>query len=164
MLIESIELATRAHHGQVRLGSGDPYIVHPLRVARLVRNAGGDEDMQAAAVLHDVLEDTPMTIEAFPQRIQDLVRWLTKVPGTDRLHNIERLETAPDDAVIIKLADRVDNITDARVRLGKEWMAERWPASTWALVTLAQRHGFAGHGLTVELRRLAEEEFPGAEA
>lgn len=56
-----LEFAMKAHDGQVRKYDGLPYITHPIAVAELVRGAGGDPNMQAAALLHDVLEDTAVT-------------------------------------------------------------------------------------------------------
>lgn len=50
-------LAAEAHEGQIRKGSGIPYITHPVGVAALVAQYGGDEDQQIAGLLHDVLED-----------------------------------------------------------------------------------------------------------
>ena len=54
---EALSLAARAHEGQSRKGTPIPYITHPVAVAGLVAQFGGDEDQQIAALLHDVLED-----------------------------------------------------------------------------------------------------------
>tara|TARA_B110000503_G_C7044279_1_gene369564 strand:+ start:52 stop:609 length:558 start_codon:yes stop_codon:yes gene_type:complete len=54
-------LATRLHGGQKRKYSGDPYVSHTFRVSDTVKENGGDEAMIYAAILHDVLEDTPTT-------------------------------------------------------------------------------------------------------
>lgn len=56
-----LEFAMKAHDGQVRKYDGLPYITHPIAVAELVQGVGGDPNMQAAALLHDVLEDTAVT-------------------------------------------------------------------------------------------------------
>lgn len=53
--------ANLAHKGQKRKYTGEDYIVHPISVARLVEKHGGSLDQQAAALLHDVVEDTPHT-------------------------------------------------------------------------------------------------------
>ena len=55
------ELATRLHGDQKRKYSGDPYVSHTFRVADIVKEYGGDDAMIMAAILHDVLEDTPTT-------------------------------------------------------------------------------------------------------
>ncbi len=54
---QAITLAAKAHEGQLRKGTAIPYITHPVAVAALVAQYGGDEDQQIAALLHDVLED-----------------------------------------------------------------------------------------------------------
>jgi len=54
---QALALATAAHEGQYRKGTAIPYIVHPVGVAGLVAQFGGDEDQQIAGLLHDVLED-----------------------------------------------------------------------------------------------------------
>jgi guanosine-3',5'-bis(diphosphate) 3'-pyrophosphohydrolase len=61
-IIEKVkELATRLHGDQKRKYSGDPYVSHTFRVSDTVKENGGDESMVYAAILHDVLEDTPTT-------------------------------------------------------------------------------------------------------
>ena len=77
--------ATAAHAavGQKRKYTGEDYIVHPERVAGLVEAYGGSDNMIAAAWLHDVVEDTQVTMEQirkeFNSEIADLVEWLTDV-------------------------------------------------------------------------------------
>jgi (p)ppGpp synthase/HD superfamily hydrolase len=56
-----LNFATRAHLYQLRKYTDDPYIIHPVAVADMVKDAGGDENMVNAALLHDVLEDTSVT-------------------------------------------------------------------------------------------------------
>ena len=56
-----LDFATAAHGDQLRKYTDDPYIIHPVAVADMVKNAGGDENMVNAALLHDVLEDTSVT-------------------------------------------------------------------------------------------------------
>ena len=62
-LKKAIEFATKAHEGQVRKYTGEPYIVHPLEVAEIVKTVEHTEEMLMAAVLHDTVEDTDTTIE-----------------------------------------------------------------------------------------------------
>lgn len=56
-----LDFATAAHGDQLRKYTDDPYIIHPIAVANMVKDAGGDENMINAALLHDVLEDTSVT-------------------------------------------------------------------------------------------------------
>ena len=62
MITKAYDLANKAHNGVCRR-SGEPYICHPLAVARLVLDLGMDSESIAAALLHDVVEDTPTTLE-----------------------------------------------------------------------------------------------------
>ena len=77
--------ATAAHAavGQTRKYTGEPYVVHPLEVANIVLSVGGTEAMVAAAMLHDVLEDTGVTFDLledeFGEEVAQLVLWLTDV-------------------------------------------------------------------------------------
>jgi GTP diphosphokinase / guanosine-3',5'-bis(diphosphate) 3'-diphosphatase len=105
----AIEIAARAHAGQTDKG-GAPYIFHPLRLMLAV--SGAHERM--AAVLHDVVEDTPVTFEdlqreGFPAAVVDAVRALTKLPGETRLLAAQRAAANPV-ARAVKLADVTDNM------------------------------------------------------
>lgn len=133
MIRGAFELAREAHAPQVR-NSGEPYILHPIAVANIVA-----EEMQltpeavAAAFLHDVVEDTPYTIEEISQRFGDdvayLVRVVTKNKGKDyklskQLDNYKQLlDSVQYDirAILIKLADRLHNMrTLASMRPDKQ--------------------------------------------
>jgi hypothetical protein len=76
-LYDAIEVAARAHHRQVRKGTEIPYIVHPLAVAGLLIRAECPEHLVVAALLHDVLEDTPVTVAEiqshFGRKVSELV-------------------------------------------------------------------------------------------
>ena len=119
-LLDAIALAERLHRGQLRKFGDEPYIAHPLAVARTVLSVGGDEDMACAAVLHDVVEDCGASLESIEERfgagVMTIVRDLTSPPkewgnraarsAADR----ERLQTASDRSKTIKLADLLHNI------------------------------------------------------
>ena len=115
-----IEFAIKAHEGQVRKYTGDDYIVHPMAVAEMVKRHGGSLDQQCAALLHDVVEDTPYTLAdinaLFGHDIATLVKWLTDTSkssdGNRRIRkgiDAKRLAEAPAEAQFIKLADLIDN-------------------------------------------------------
>jgi guanosine-3',5'-bis(diphosphate) 3'-pyrophosphohydrolase len=123
---EAVTFAVRFHGGQKR-PTGAPYVEHLLEALEvLVRGAGvTDQDVLCAAVLHDVVEDTPCTIadvrEAFGDRVADLVGWVTKPEAEDgadkkavKVAYLERLADAPDDAILVKLADRASNVQTLR--------------------------------------------------
>lgn len=78
---QAISLALWAHANQTNM-QGEAYILHPLRVAAIVRDAGGDEDEQCAAILHDTVEDTTITLlvikALFGDRVAVMVDALTR--------------------------------------------------------------------------------------
>jgi guanosine-3',5'-bis(diphosphate) 3'-pyrophosphohydrolase len=114
-------------HGEQRRATGAPYTEHLLETLEvLVRGAGvTDTGVLAAAVLHDVVEDTRCTqaeLEArFGRRVANLVGWVTippAAPGQDRAEAkreyLRRLRSAPRDAILVKLADRASNVQTLR--------------------------------------------------
>lgn len=86
-IVEAIELCVRVHAGQARKGSGAPYVFHPLAVAGLVADAGGDEDQILAAVLHDAVEDgggEPVRAEIEERFGADVAAMVTAASDTDQ--------------------------------------------------------------------------------
>jgi (p)ppGpp synthase/HD superfamily hydrolase len=113
-LEKAIEIAARAHAGQFDK-SGAPYILHPIRLMLAV--SGQSERM--AAVLHDVVEDTNITLddlrsEGFPEEVLLAVEALTKRPGESRLEAAARASENPI-ARAVKLADVSDNMDLGRI-------------------------------------------------
>src|SRR5690606_19211864 len=119
---ETLAFAAAAHgaQGQRRKYTSGPYNVHPMAVAALVRTVPHTDTMMAAALLHDVVEDTRITLPEIRQRFGDevarLVDWLTDVSrpqdGSRRvrkLMDLEHLAQAPGAAQTIKYADLIDN-------------------------------------------------------
>jgi (p)ppGpp synthase/HD superfamily hydrolase len=118
----ALAFATDAHASidQRRKYTGEPYIVHPVAVADLVRSVPHTPEMIAAALLHDVVEDTLVTstqIHAeFGPEVGELVDWLTDVsrPGDGNRRfrknlDLQHSAKAPPPAKTIKLADLIDN-------------------------------------------------------
>lgn len=117
------DFAERAHAGQTRK-SGEPYIVHPLATAHILAHMRIDPVIVTAALLHDVPEDTKVTLEEleknFGSEIASLVRGITKL-GKLKYRGVERyienlrkmfISMAEDVRVmIIKFADRIHNLT-----------------------------------------------------
>jgi len=122
-LVDSARIfATAAHAavGQTRKYTGEPYIVHPMEVASIVEQAGGTETMIAAALLHDVLEDTAVTfdllVDQFGNEVADLVLWLTDVSrpedgnrSTRKALDRQHSAAAPAAAQTVKVADLISN-------------------------------------------------------
>ncbi|MPZ69847.1 MAG: RelA/SpoT family protein [Actinobacteria bacterium] len=123
ILERAFELADHWHAGQLRK-SGDPFITHPLGVALVLAQLGMDEATVAAALLHDAVEDTDLTLaeveEAFGFEITSLIDGVTKLdkirfrsPEQGRAENLRKMivATAKDVRVIlIKIADRLHNM------------------------------------------------------
>jgi relA/spoT family protein len=125
---KAIEIATKVHEGQKRK-SGDPYIVHPLAVMKILEDWKMDEDTIIAGVLHDTVEDTSLTLEDIKKEFGETVAFL--VDGVTKLgkaregmrdidtylpqtkDNLLRLLVATGSDIrvlIIKLADRLHNL------------------------------------------------------
>lgn len=127
--------AARAHSGQRRKGrEGRPYINHPLEVADMVARDGAGEDEIVAALLHDVVEDSEMTLDQLRERFGDavaaLVGELTDDPAWAGLPRPERkrrqageFARASTGARRIKVADQTSNIADI-AREPEAWSPE----------------------------------------
>lgn len=120
LLLDACAFATRMHAGQQRKYTGEPYVLHCLEVARLVAGAGGSPTMIAAALLHDVVEDTAATSEdlraRFGDAVAEAVAWLTDISrpedGNRALRKAldrDHLAAAPAEVKTVKLADIVSN-------------------------------------------------------
>lgn len=117
MLSAAIVLATNAHAGQFDRG-GNPYILHPLRVMSFIKEK--DEELQCAAVIHDVIEDTKITWQdlrdaGISERVIKTVALLTKFPGQTYEEYVAGLKTSKD-AMIVKMADLRHNSDLRRLR------------------------------------------------
>ncbi|HEY6337187.1 MAG TPA: HD domain-containing protein [Candidatus Sulfotelmatobacter sp.] len=121
--LRAFQFAAKKHAGQTRKASTIPYIAHLMGVASLVLEAGGDEDLAIAALLHDVVEDcggAPMLGEIrrrFGTRVTKIVDGCTdadtdpKPPWRERKENyLRRLKGAEDDTRLVSAADKLNNI------------------------------------------------------
>lgn len=120
---KAFNTANRAHEGQLRC-SGQPYVIHPILVAKIVAELGMDKESIIAALLHDVVEDTDLTLrditEKFGKSVAALVDGVTKlgkVPLSTReevqAENVRKMLLAMSEdirVIIIKLADRLHNM------------------------------------------------------
>ncbi|RIK15083.1 MAG: phosphohydrolase [Chloroflexi bacterium] len=128
-LFDAIEFAARAHHGQFRKASPLPYIIHPLNVTRILIEWGAETEIVIAGVLHDVVEDTSVTLPEiraqFGERVAALVQGMSEPNRQDAWETRKRamlaaMETAPQDILLIELADRLDNIREIQKDLARE--------------------------------------------
>ena len=135
-LIDATMFAADKHRGQKRRDAqGTPYINHPIMVANLMANIGGVTDIDAlqAALLHDTVEDTPTKPDEIEERFGYAVRSLVmEVTDDKNLPYKERkrlqIEHAPHlspRAKVIKLADKIANLSDLVVSPPVGWELER---------------------------------------
>jgi (p)ppGpp synthase/HD superfamily hydrolase len=130
MIYQAIEFAVAAHSGQTRKGTGVPYVLHPLAAARILLECGCPEHVGVAAVLHDVIEDTPFSAEEisarFGARVAQLVLLATEADRElaweeRKQHTVEVLRaTADKEGLLVTLADKLDNIASIRESLERE--------------------------------------------
>jgi len=110
------EIASKAHEGQFRRDGVTPYFNHCMHVANIVQRRGGSDEDIAAALTHDVLEDTPVTKfdllrAGLTQRVVDAVMALTKLDGECYEQAVLRAKANPI-ARKVKIADNLANLSD----------------------------------------------------
>lgn len=143
---KALQFATEAHGSQMRKYHKEPYIEHPKRVAEKVKEVPHTPEMICAALLHDVVEDTPISLSEienkFGKEVAKLVEELTdefikqKYPHLNRKarkeKETERLGKISDKAKTIKLADIIDNTPD--ISLNDPGFARRYVPEMLALL------------------------------
>ena len=124
LLDRAIVFAVSAHAGTERRGKGFPYIVHPMEAVEIVATMTPDQELLAAAALHDTVEDTDVTIEQirteFGERVASFVAVESDEPhqSRDSIENwrarkqaaIDRLASASRDAKMVALGDKLSNM------------------------------------------------------
>ena len=124
LLDKALVFAINAHRNTERRGKGFPYIVHPMEAVEIVATITPDQELLAAAALHDTVEDTDVTVEQiraeFGERIAELVHaesdtFVEGVSEEDSWHDrkqeaITRLMNAPRDAKIVAMGDKLSNM------------------------------------------------------
>ena len=142
---QAFDLAFRAHHEQKRK-SGEPYIIHPIAVADILFQLGMDPPSLETALLHDVVEDTPVTLDEiraqFGDEVANLVDGVTKIGKIplftreeQQAENLRKMLLAmcrDVRVILVKLADRLHNLRtlgvmrpDKRRRIAKESLLRR---------------------------------------
>lgn len=124
LLDKAIIFAVKAHTNTERRGKGFPYIVHPMEAVEIVSTITADQELLAAAALHDVVEDTEVTVEEickrFGERIAHIVdsesdKFTAGVSEEDSWHDrkqaaINRLAKASYESKIVALGDKLSNM------------------------------------------------------
>ena len=123
---QAINFAAIAHKKQTRKSTNIPYITHPFAVGMLLQKAKCSEEVVAAGILHDVLEDTPITYEElseqFGAKIANLVAAASEqdknLPWeTRKRHTIEQLKTATIEEIQVITGDKLHNIKSIQADL-----------------------------------------------
>lgn len=146
---DALALAVERHAGQTRKGRAEPYAVHPVRTALILRELAEQKSavMMCAALLHDLVEDTATTLDEIEDRfgpqVADLVRALTFPPRKEgeskharNLRYFEHLRWEGRDAQIAKSADRLDNVLTMEGAFTPERAAEYLRETRDALIPL----------------------------
>jgi (p)ppGpp synthase/HD superfamily hydrolase len=115
----ALQLASRAHEGQYRKTTDIPYIAHPAAVGMMLMKAGYEDELVAAGILHDTVEDTEVTMDEikalFGERIAGIVEGCSEPDKSlsweeRKEHTIEFLKTAPEEVRVVSCADKLHNI------------------------------------------------------
>ena len=186
LLDKAIKFAVDAHSDSERRGKGFPYIVHPMEAVEIVSTMTSDQELLAAAVLHDTVEDTSVTVEQikkeFGRKIAEMVHSESdvEIPGREedtwrarKQIAIDRLRRSSYDAKIVALGDKLSNMRaiarDYRVQGDNLWSLFHAPGGRadhkWHYEGLVcAMSDLAGTDAYEEFRSLVEEVFgcPGA--
>ncbi len=127
MLFQAIEFAAQAHRGQFRKGTRLPSVFHGFAIAKTLIECECSDEVVVAGILHDTVEDTPVTLDeiraTFGDKVASLVDAVSEpLSELDRVqswgqrkqHTLEALETATPEVLLIQLADKLDNIKSIR--------------------------------------------------
>ena len=166
LLDRAILFAVKAHSGTERRGKGFPYIVHPMEAMEIVATMTSDQELLAAAVLHDTVEDTSVTIEEIRREFGERIATIVENESDKIIENkseeeswherkraaIERLAKAPHDAKIVALGDKLSNMRaiwrDYKVKGDELWKIFH--------VTEKKEHEWHYRGLADSLRELQD--------
>ena len=166
LLDRAIVFALRAHAGTERRGKGFPYIVHPLEAVTIVATMTSDQELLAAAALHDTGEDTDVTIDQiraeFGDRIASLVAADSDIPVQDmnaedswyvrKQAAIDRIAASSHDAKIVAMGDKLSNMR----AIARDYVMQG--DALWNLFRVKNRKDHEWHyrGLAEALRELQD--------
>jgi (p)ppGpp synthase/HD superfamily hydrolase len=129
----ALRLAASGHRDQVRKGSNTPYIEHPMAVALILERSGFDEEVVIAGLLHDLVEDTDVTLDevrrSFGDRVAEIVAGCSEVkldvkgrkrPWIDRKSDhVESVKQSNDEVRAVVLADKLHNLISIQLDLAE---------------------------------------------
>lgn len=123
LLDRAITFAVKAHQGMERKGKGFPYVVHPMEAVCIVATITNDQELLAAAALHDVIEDTDTTADDLKKEFGERVAMLVEAESDDKTggskaetwhqrkqDTLDRLRNADLDIKIVALGDKLSNM------------------------------------------------------
>ena len=163
LLDRAIVFAVRAHRNVERKGKGFPYIVHPMEAVSIVASMTSDQELLAAAALHDVVEDTDTTVVELQREFGERVAQLVDAESDIRLDGsradswharkqtaIDRLACASHDAKIVALGDKLSNMR----AIARDYAIQG--DELWKLFNVKERkeHEWHYRGLADSLREL----------
>ena len=166
LLARAIVFAGKAHHNTERRGKGFPYIVHPLEAMAICATLTSDQELLAAAALHDVVEDTDITLDDLRREFGEKVAFLVEkesdkfVDGRSEKDSwrdrkqaaIDRIAAAPLEAKIVATGDKLSNMRaiarDYAVKGDELWKIFHAPDPS--------DHEWHYRGLAASLRELSD--------
>lgn len=166
LTLAALRFALRVHGDDWREADGAPFILHPLEVASLLHAHACSDEVTAAGLLHDTLENTSATPEEielrFGARVEHLVSCLTEDPGIHDVHERksalrDQVATCDGDAKMIYAADKLSKVRELRLRLGAEPAFTATPEGQrklthyWRSLTMLES-ALAEHPLVFQLR------------
>lgn len=155
---QALTYMTIKHGKQKRKSNNLPYIIHPIRVAAILRSFGfseqKNENLMIAALFHDLIEDTstfPSEIqEKFNKKILRIVNEVTKPNDMDKKLWLNSFDMVSDEAKILKMADRIDNLIDINQM---SWTIEKKKEYLNHATIILNKCGNAHEGLSNALRK-----------
>jgi (p)ppGpp synthase/HD superfamily hydrolase len=119
LIDRALHIAAAAHEGQYRKNTTIPYIAHPAAVGFILQKAGYSEELVAAGILHDTVEDTELTLEdierEFGTKVAKIVEGCSEPDKSlsweeRKEHTIQYLRTAPEEIRVVACADKLHNV------------------------------------------------------
>lgn len=179
LVSEAVAFAVKAHDGMRRKKGESPYILHPLEAAVIVGTMTSDQALIAAAVLHDVVEDTDISLEEIEEKFGSYIRTLVEAETEDKQTelppeatwmarkeaSLEVLRKAEDPAILmVWLGDKLANMRgiyrDWKVEGNQMWQRfnQKDPrAQAWYYTTIAKlTEGLSEHAAWMEYKTLTE--------
>lgn len=141
IVLRALEFAALAHEGQRRRGAAQvPYISHPAAVGLILARAGFEDSVVAAGVLHDVIEDTPVTAEELTLHFGDVITQIVLGASEDKslaydvrkAQYAQQIRSASHEVKAVSSADKIANLTNLIIlyEAGEDAFAVVYPHNT----------------------------------